>query len=69
MPCYICDRPVDEPRLDPRDMKTVPCSTCEQIIQEAAQVDSDEDVYTYIDSDLEDYNEELGNRFYLNGGL
>lgn len=69
MPCYICNRPIDEPRLDPRDMKTVPCSTCEQIIQEAAQVDSDEDVYTYIDPDLEDYNEELGNGIYFIGDL
>lgn len=69
MPCYICDRPVDEPRLDPRDMKTVPCSTCEQIIQDAAQVSSDEDIYTYIDSELEEYDEELGNRFYSHGDL
>ena len=34
MSCYICDKPIDEPRLDPRDMKTRPCSTCEAIIQD-----------------------------------
>jgi len=64
MPCYICNRPIDEPRLDPRDMKTVPCSTCEQIIQEAASVVSDEDIFTYIESELEDYDEELGYRLH-----
>jgi len=69
MPCYICNRPIDEPRLDPRDMKTVPCSTCEQIIQEAASVVSDEDIFTYIESELEDYNEELGNGIYSIGDL
>lgn len=33
-PCYICGKGMEEPRLDSRDMKTRPCSTCEEIIQE-----------------------------------
>lgn len=55
MSCYICGNNIDEPRLDPRDMKTMPCSVCEQVIQDT--IDSypkegeDEDYVAYIDPD------------------
>lgn len=34
-PCYICGRGMSDLRLDSRDMKTRPCATCEEIIQDA----------------------------------
>lgn len=33
-PCYICGRGMSDMRLDARDMKTRPCATCEEIIQD-----------------------------------
>jgi hypothetical protein len=68
MPCYICNQAVDEPRLDPRDMKTMPCSTCEHVIQDCIDsypkdkddekffLDS-EDVVVYLDTTLDDFEE------------
>lgn len=53
-PCWICDAPMQEPRLDPRDMKTRPCSHCESIINEMVN-EYDED-YEFITD--EEFNEE-----------
>ena len=33
-PCYICGTGMEDVKIDPRDMKTKPCTKCEQIIQE-----------------------------------
>ena len=33
-PCYICGTGMQDVKIDPRDMKTKPCTKCEQIIQE-----------------------------------
>jgi len=58
-PCYICGGPIDELRLDPRDMKTRPCSTCENVIHEMAfgRDDEifDEDDEEFLHTSLEDY--------------
>lgn len=35
-PCYICGKGMEEVRLDARDLKPRPCTTCEDIIQETA---------------------------------
>jgi hypothetical protein len=64
MSCYICDRQVDEPKLDPRDMKTAPCGTCEAAIQECLdgypKVGEDpDDFYAYIEPEVEDFKEFL----------
>lgn len=32
--CYICDKGMDDVKLDPRDMKTRPCAECEAIVAE-----------------------------------
>lgn len=36
IPCYICGKGMEELRLDGRDMKPRPCTTCEDVIQETA---------------------------------
>lgn len=55
MSCYICGAAIDEPKLDPRDMKTMPCSTCEQVIQDTIDSyprEGDPDDYVvYLDPD------------------
>ena len=57
MSCYICGSNIDEPRLDPRDMKTCPCSTCEVAIQECldgypkTDEESEDDYVVYLDPD------------------
>ena len=58
-PCYICGGPISELRLDPRDMKTRPCLTCESVISDAAhekrrdrQEEEDEE---FCEVSLEDY--------------
>lgn len=61
MSCYICGTPMDMLTLDPRDMKTKPCSTCNHIIAETAGLDDeDDDFVAYLDSDVDEYNEILG---------
>jgi hypothetical protein len=45
---------MEEPRLDPRDMKTRPCSRCEAIIAECAH-EKDDDYEFNTD---EEFNEE-----------
>lgn len=45
-PCYICGGGMEEPRLDPRDMKTRPCSHCESIIAEC--VNEADDDYEFV---------------------
>ncbi len=56
-PCYICGGPVSELRLDPRDMKTRPCLTCESIIADAVdsrkKQDEENDEFAHVS--LEDY--------------
>lgn len=42
--------------LDPRDMKTRPCSHCESIIQE--MVNEEDDDYEFLMFDDEEFNEE-----------
>lgn len=55
-PCWICGSPMEEPRLDPRDMKTRPCSHCEAIIAEC--VNERDDDYEFDVYDDEEFNEE-----------
>lgn len=45
---------MEEPRLDPRDMKTRPCSHCESIISE--MVNEKDDDYEFVTD--EEFNEE-----------
>lgn len=49
---------MEEPRLDPRDMKTRPCSHCERIIMETAGINEDEDEDIWEPWDDEDFAEE-----------
>ena len=58
-PCYICGRPIEDVKLDPRDMKTRPCSHCESIIQETAALPHDEDDdYEHTHFDDEEFADE-----------
>lgn len=60
MSCYICGRPIEHMHLDFRDMKTAPCSTCEQVIQECVEsFNAAEDGYTYLESSLDEFGEEI----------
>jgi hypothetical protein len=60
-PCYICGSPMEHPKLDPRDGKTRPCSHCEAVIHEIVdEYDDDSGEYAYLDSDLDDFEEEIG---------
>ncbi len=45
---------MEEPRLDPRDMKTRPCSHCEAIIAE--MVNEKDEMYEFVTD--EEFNEE-----------
>lgn len=56
MSCYICGTPMEDMRLDPRDMKTRPCTHCESIIAECVNEHGDDDEYPF-DPD-EEFNEE-----------
>jgi len=40
-PCYICGKGMEEVRLDGRDLKPRPCTTCEEIISETAGTKKD----------------------------
>ena len=53
-PCWICSAPIEELRLDHRDMKTRPCSHCEAVIQE--MVNEKDDEYEFVTD--EEFNEE-----------
>lgn len=55
-PCYICGTGMEEPRLDPRDMKTRPCTHCEAIISEC--VNEEDDDYEFVIWDDEYFNME-----------
>jgi hypothetical protein len=55
--CYICDKQVDEPKLDPRDMKTTPCSECEAIIQECLDSFEEQEVEQIDQEDKNDTND------------
>ena len=49
-PCYICGKGMESVRLDPRDMKSRPCTTCENVISEMVGGEKDEvKEYTYLD--------------------
>lgn len=73
MPCYICDKPMDEPKLDHRDMKLAPCAECEGVIQDCldglARRDGkdDDDFYVYLEPEEREFDEffQLGRKdFY-----
>jgi len=55
-PCFICGAPIEELRLDFRDMKTRPCSHCEAIIQETANTGDDD--YEFEVFDDEEFDED-----------
>lgn len=61
MSCYICGGPIEEMKLDHRDMKTKPCGTCEAAIQECIEgyPKNDEpdpdDIYTYLDPTVDEF--------------
>ena len=65
--CYICDGPTGDPIIDPRDQQIKPCSVCEVVIQESldelhSALDIDDDLcYTYIESELVEFEEEVEN--------
>lgn len=54
MSCYICGAPIERMALDPRDMKTKPCGTCENVIAEMVNEDDDDMEETFFE------DEELG---------
>ena len=56
--CYICGMPMEVMKLDPRDMKTRPCSHCESIINEMVNEAGDDDEYELLDDDDEELDEE-----------
>lgn len=46
-PCFICGKGMEEVRLDGRDMKPRPCTTCEDVISETAGTVKDTDGMTW----------------------
>lgn len=57
--CYICDGHIEELRLDPRDMKTKPCTTCLDIINDAAGVFDDDDMLPFDDEEFGGSSDDL----------
>ena len=62
-PCFICASPIEDVKLDPRDMKTRPCSHCESIIQETAALPMEDDDLEHFGFDDEEFPED--DNFYL----
>lgn len=52
-PCYICQTPMDEIHVDPRDLKPRPCSECESIIDEAVGEMYDDDEEDYLGPEMD----------------
>jgi hypothetical protein len=55
--CVICDVTIEQPTIDPRDLKVRPCRKCETVIQDC--IDSfrdpnESDIFAYIDYTDED---------------
>jgi hypothetical protein len=68
MSCYICGGPIDDMKLDHRDMKTRPCANCERIIHETVEAlgakdkgdeDSDGLFVTSLETNIEEFYHEL----------
>lgn len=57
--CRICDTNLDEVRIDGRDLMPRPCSECEEIINDLVQSYEEDVVYTSIESELIEFDEEL----------
>jgi hypothetical protein len=58
--CYICDKNMDEVRLDHRDLKPRPCTECETVIAELVQEYDDTDSnFVYVESTLIEYEADL----------
>ena len=63
MGCYICDRQIDDVKIDHRDMKTAPCGTCEAAIQECIdgypklEGEVDEDIVVSFEPELEEFED------------
>ena len=64
MSCYICGMRMDTINLD-RDFRPRPCSHCEAAIQECvdgypgSNADDPDNVFTYIDTSINEFAEEL----------
>jgi hypothetical protein len=56
MRCVICDVTIEQPQLDPRDLKVRPCRKCESVIQDCIDSfhDPELDMFAYIDYTDED---------------
>ncbi len=59
MRCYICDAPIESPLWDERTKNWAPCFTCRTVISETISDDEPDSDFTYIESDLDDFEEEL----------
>lgn len=65
-PCYICGKGMEEVRLDGRDLRPRPCTTCEDVISETAGLRADDPGMTWgelaliMTSTDESENEPLG---------
>lgn len=56
MRCHICDQPLDNPRLDPRDGSYQPCTTCQEHIDDALsdfEEEQEEEVNTLNEEQLQ----------------
>lgn len=64
--CVCCDADIDVPKIDPKDLKTMPCHACEAAIQECLDsfrhtkgprdeedVSEDDDMVAYLEDDGE----------------
>lgn len=49
MRCYICDTPLEDPKFDRRDGKVRPCSSCEDVIDDALADFEVEDVEVQLE--------------------
>ena len=70
MSCYICDRQIEEPRLDHRDMKIMPCGVCDAAVQDCLDgypsLDEEDDrvPFAYIEPSLDDYHDIISQGIY-----
>lgn len=62
--CYICDKGLDEVKLDPRDNKPTPCTECETAIQEClegfdsnSEQEQEEGVISVLELEYDEYYE------------
>jgi hypothetical protein len=56
--CYICGAQIDKLQIDNRDLKTMPCGECLDIVEETLDFWNEDGVYYYLEGDEADIDVE-----------